>query len=119
MSQHPLNLALRFLLELAAMGAYAAGSYRLAGNGWKMAAAILVPLLVAFLWGTFRVDGEPGKAPVPVPGWLRLMLEAILFAGAVWVLNRSGFRNAAFVFSFLLIVHYLLSWDRIIQLLSR
>jgi hypothetical protein len=54
-----------------------------------------------------------------VPGWLRLMLEAILFAGAVWVLNRSGFRNAAFVFSFLLIVHYLLSWDRIIQLLSR
>ncbi|MBN2245139.1 MAG: DUF2568 domain-containing protein, partial [Candidatus Aminicenantes bacterium] len=35
------------------------------------------------LWGTFRVPGDSsssGKAPIPIPGFLRLFLELVIFS---------------------------------------
>ncbi|MCO5242510.1 MAG: DUF2568 domain-containing protein [Anaerolineae bacterium] len=58
-----------------------------------------------------------GRAPVAVPGWLRLLLELALFAAAVWALNASGASTAALIFGLAVIIHYALSYDRVLWLL--
>lgn len=80
------QLGIRFLLELgawAAIGLYAASFGSGATRYIFCSGAILV---VVVLWGTFAVKGDPsrsGRAPVPVPGVVRLALELLVFgAGA-------------------------------------
>lgn len=82
----PWVLSLRFGLEVGSLIALGAWARRAAGPGvagW--AAALGLPLVVAVVWGTFAVPGDPsrsGRAPVRVSGGLRLMIEmAVLFAG--------------------------------------
>lgn len=122
MSQNPLNLALRFVLELTAL--YAVGFW-----GWahfdgvlRILSAIGLPLLAASLWGTFRVPGDAsanGRAPVAVPGWLRLLLELGLFTFAAWGLQDAGAVTAALLFGGVSLLHYLISYDRVLWLLKR
>ena len=122
MGSNPVNLAVRFGLELAAL--YALGRW-----GWNQHAGVVryllafgLPLIAAALWGTFRVPEDPsanGKAPVPVPGWLRLLLEAALFVSAAWCLFNSAAERAAYIFSAVAILHYVLSYDRILWMLKR
>lgn len=122
MSQNPLNLALRFVLELIAL--YAVGFW-----GWMKfdgllhyLAGIGLPLLAAFLWGTFRVPGDAsanGQAPVAVPGWLRLLLELGLFIFAACGLLDAGAVTAAILFGGVSLLHYLISYDRVLWLLKR
>jgi len=67
MSLHPISLALRFLLELAALIALGLWGAHQAG----IALALALPATAAALWGIFAVPGDPsrsGKAPVPVSG---------------------------------------------------
>ena len=119
---NPLNLAVRFLLELCALFALGLWGWRLRDDGWRIVAALAVPLIAAALWGTFAVPGDPsrsGSAPVVVPGALRLVLEFGFFASATWTLYDLGFRRAAAFFAVAIVVHYLLSYDRIRWLLSR
>ena len=121
MSQNPLNLAVRFALELA--GLYALGLW-----GWTQHTGILryllaigLPLMAATLWGTFRVPADSsanGKAPVPVAGWLRLLLEVLFFTSATWCFFNSGTMLAGYIFSGVALVHYLISYDRILWLLK-
>jgi len=117
MANHPLNLALRFFLELFAL--YALGYW-----GWtqhfgpsRFLWGIGLPLLAALLWGTFRVPNDPGKATVPVPGMLRLVLEALVLGGAVSALLVAGQQRWGLVFGLVLLGHYLLSYDRVLWLL--
>lgn len=119
MANHPLNLALRFILELVAL--YALGFW-----GWTQHAGLArilwgigLPLLAALTWGTFRVPNDPGKATVPVPGWLRLVLEALILGGAVWALYAAGQARWALVYGLVLLAHYLLSYDRVLWLLRQ
>lgn len=119
MSKNPINLAFRFFLELAALIAMGYWGWQ-TGQGWQRWALMLgVPLIAAALWGTFRVDNDPGRAPVRVPGFLRLALELVYFGFATWAL----YDTAALVWSLLLglavIVHYLISYDRILWLLRQ
>jgi hypothetical protein len=119
---NPLNLAVRFLLELCALFALGLWGWRLRDDGWRIVTAFVVPLIAAALWGTFAVPGDPsrsGSAPVVVPGALRLVLEFGFFASATWTLYNLGFRRAAAFFAFAIVLHYLLSYDRIRWLLSR
>jgi hypothetical protein len=69
--------------------------------------------------GTFRVDNDPGKAPVRVPGVVRLALELAYFAFAVWALFDAGATTAGWILGAAVFVHYLISYDRIIWLLKR
>ena len=74
------------------------------------------------LWGTFAVPGDPsrsGKAPVPVPGILRLVLELALFGFAAWALYDSGSPMLALVLAVLTLIHYALSYDRIAWLVRQ
>jgi len=116
MSNHPLNLVVRFLSELAALAiAGMWGWHR--GDGWTRAALALgAPLLIALLWGTFRVPDDPGKAPVAIPGALRLVLELAVFSFAVWALINIGAVKPAVIFGILILLHYLASVDRVLWL---
>ena len=78
MSAHPVNLALRFLLEIAALLALGHWGRQRFDGGLRYLLAVGIPLLAAVLWGTFRVNDDPGPAPVPVPGYLRLIFRSLL-----------------------------------------
>ncbi len=123
MGNHPLNLALRFLLELCALvavGAFGWLRYDSALPRWCLTLGL--PLLFMVLWGTFAVPEDPsrsGKAPAPVPGGVRLVLELGLFAAAVVALLANGLTRAAAALATVVLLHYAASWDRIRWLLKR
>jgi hypothetical protein len=81
------NLALRFILELCALGALAYWGFH---NGQGLALKILLgvgaPLLAAVVWGVFVSP----RAARPVPGPVRLLLELLVFGGAALALAAAG-----------------------------
>jgi len=119
---HPVNLLFRFLLELAVLGTVAVWSWK-SFEGWQgTVLAIVIPFVMAVVWGTFAVPDDPsrsGKAPVPITGILRLLLELIFFFLAVWCLYDLGFSGLGRVFGFLVFAHYIVSVDRIQWLLKK
>jgi hypothetical protein len=70
MSQNPINLALRFVLELVALFAIGYWGWTQHTGVWQPLLGIGLPLLAAAAWGTFRVPDDPGKPLVTVPGWV-------------------------------------------------
>jgi hypothetical protein len=118
-ASNPLNLALRFLLELAALVALGAWGWRFGG----VVGAALVPLVAAAAWATFNVKGDPsrsGKAPVAVPGVVRLLVEAAFFAAAVYGTYAGVARpRLAVAFAAVVVAHYAISYDRIAWLVRR
>ena len=122
MSSHPLNLALRFLLEIAALVAIGYWGFSQHAGIWRFIIGIGGPLLAAALWGAFAVPDDPsrsGKAPVPVPGILRLALELALFGLAAWALYDTGSPVLALVLAITTVIHYVLSYDRIAWLIGQ
>jgi hypothetical protein len=117
---HPANLAFRLVLEIAAFVALGIGGYAI-GSGalsWVLAAGL--PMAGMAAWGTFNVPGDrsrSGEAPVPVAGAIRLLVEAAVFGTAIVVVS---FANSTYAMVLLagVVVHYLLSIDRIKWLLS-
>lgn len=81
------NLALRFVLELAALAAFA-------GWGWatpdsrvaSVALAVGTPLVAAVVWGVFVSP----KARVPLGDPARVVVEAAFFGGATAALAATG-----------------------------
>jgi hypothetical protein len=122
MGSHPLNLAARFLLEIVALVAIAYWGWSQQDGALRFVLAIGLPLLAAILWGTFAVPEDPsrsGKAPVPVPGVVRLVLELAFFAFAAWALYDAGKVTLALVLAAVVVIHYALSYDRITWLLRQ
>lgn len=86
------NLALRFLLELAALGILAYWGATSAGPAWQRAAlAIAAPTAVAVLWGTLIAP----RAPVRVPEGGKAVLALSVFALAAVALASRGLRVLA------------------------
>lgn len=119
MNNHPINLTVRFLLELSALGALGAWGWQRGEGGWRWVLMLLLPLLAAALWGTFRVPGDPGPAPVAVPGLLRLALEGIFFAAAIWALFDLQATRLGWTMAVVVVLHYLVSYDRVWALLGK
>ncbi len=123
MSTKPWNLIFRFFLETAGLVALALWGYSLATGPLRYLLMIAFPVAAAFLWGTFAVPDDPtrrpGRVPVPTPGALRLALEALYFALAVAGLFASGYPVPAVILAALVLIHYVLSWDRIAWLISK
>lgn len=122
MGSHPLNLVLRFLLEIAALVAIGYWGFSQHTGIWRFIVGLGAPLLAAVLWGTFAVPNDPsrsGRAPVPIPGVLRLVLEFCLFGFAAWALYDAASTVLALILAGLTIVHYALSFDRVIWLIRR
>lgn len=122
MGSHPVNLALRFLLEIVALLTMGAWGWS-QDDGWmRFLLAIGIPTVAAVLWGTFAVPNDPsrsGKAPVAIPGVLRLILELGFFAFATWAIFDLGYSDLSGVFGVIVVVHYLVSYDRILWLLKQ
>lgn len=117
MANHPLNLALRFGLELAMLAAWALVGWSFSSASWRLLPAILLPLAAAALWGVFRVPGDGGPPVIVTPGPLRLLLEALLFGGAVYGLWATRHATFAAILGGLALFHYALGYDRVLALL--
>lgn len=119
MSFNDLNLALRFLLELAALAALGAWGWNNGSGVLRWVLALGVPLIAAVLWGVFRVPGDPGDAPFAIPGLLRLALELAFFGAATWALFDIGRTNLGWVFGIIVFLHYIASLERIRWLIQQ
>ncbi len=122
MGTHPLNLAIRFALELCGLFILGLWGWRQRDDGFRVVIALAVPILCAVLWGTFAVPNDPtrsGSAPVPVPGLLRLALEMGFFGVAAWALYDMGFGMLTAIFGSAVVLHYLLSYDRLTWLVRQ
>ena len=122
MSKHPLNQALRFLLELVAIVTFGFWGYSLSPGGFRILLAITFPLLFAILWGVFAVRGDPsrsGKTVINTPGILRLLLELILFGAAAGMMLDLDYSMIALIFGSAAVIHYFNSLDRIGWLLKQ
>jgi hypothetical protein len=118
MANHPLNLTLRFILELFAIFAYGYWGWTEHVSPIRFLWSFGSIILVAVVWRTFRVPGDPGNAPVAVPGIFRLLLECLIFGGAVWALYHTNLQEVGIVFGAIVFLHYLISYDRIDWLLK-
>ena len=117
MSKNPINQAVRFLLELTAIFCFGKWGYSLPGSmGISVLTAISMVVLFALLWGVFAVRNDPsrsGKTVIHTPGPSRLALELTLFGAAAWMLYDLTFTRMALIFSAVVILHYIFSYDRI------
>jgi hypothetical protein len=115
-------LALRFLLELAVLVAIGYWGFSQYIGFWRFLLGIGIPVTAAAIWGTFAVPKDPsrsGRAPVPIPGMLRLVLELALFGFAAWALYDAGSGTLALILAGITIVHYALSYDRVAWLIGQ
>lgn len=122
MGSHPLNLALRFLLEISILVASGMWGWHQSDQWYRYIIAFGIPLVLALIWAIFAVPDDPsrsGKAPVPVPGIVRLIIELGIFTLAIWALYDLRNFNMSIIFGVITIIHYFISYDRIKWLLHR
>ena len=122
MGSHPINLAIRFLLELTALIVMGIWGWNQSEDWQRFVIAFGLPITAAAIWGTFAVPNDPsrsGKAPVTIPGIVRLVFELAFFSFATWALYKLGHSNLAFVFGAIVAIHYLISYDRIKWLMKQ
>lgn len=119
---HPALLTVRLLLQVASLCALAYGARELAPDGpARFVAVLVVPLLAAVAWGLFGTPGDaagrPGRPPVPVPGRVRLLLEALVLFGGAVLLAVSGQGWWAVALTGALVAYHVAAWDRVRWLL--
>jgi hypothetical protein len=91
-----INLGVRFLLELAALGSFAYwGATLPAGIVVRSAAAVALPLGVAILWGIFISP----KARIPTGRLGRSGLGLVVFLAAAAALQTRGLTAYALMFA--------------------
>ena len=121
MGSHPVNLAIRFILEMSALVSVGMWGWR-QSDGWlRFVLAIGLPVVLAAIWGIFAVPDDPsrsGNAPIVTPGLVRLAIELGIFACATWVLHDMGFQKATWAFGIVVVLHYVVSCDRIMWLVG-
>ena len=116
------NLTLRFLLELAALLGLGMAGWSLSGGWWRWFLALAVSLVAAALWGTFAVLNDPsrsGRAPVPVPGAVRLVLELVILFGGAASFYLTGHTTTGIIMALLIAISYAFSLDRLGWLLKQ
>lgn len=116
------NLGLRFLLEIAGVFALGVWGLHLADSWARYALMPVLPAIAMTLWGTFNVKGDPsrsGKAPVPVPGLVRLLVELIVFGAGVTAFAQVWGPISAAIYAGAIVIHYATAWKRVAWLLAR
>ena len=110
------NLALRFLLELAALAGLAAAGWRLGSGPGRWIGVVAVPVVAAVAWGVFNVSDDPsrsGAAPVEVNGLIRLALELLILGGGAAAVAFTARPEQGIVFALAIVGHCLVSLDRV------
>jgi glucose dehydrogenase len=103
------NLALRFLLELAALVAFGYWGFKAGeGRGMKVLLGIGVPLLVVIIWTTFV---SPNSA-VSLPAAVKVIVGLVILEGAAVALATAGQTAGGKVFGVIVVVNavLMLAW---------
>jgi len=117
---HPVNLGVRFVLEIVAFVAFGMWGWHVAGDSplrWALAGAL--PVVAALVWGIPAAANDVGRSatgPLMVSGHVRLLVETFVFVAATVVLYAAGFAVLATVFAVVAVVQCALSFDRIMLL---
>ena len=122
MGSHPINFALRFVLEIAGLAALGWLGWHYGRGDYRYALAIGIPLMAAVLWGTFAVPDDPsrsGEAIVQISGIVRLLLELVFFAAATWSLFTIGATTLGWTYGVVVLAHYVVSYDRVLWLIHQ
>jgi hypothetical protein len=122
MGSNSINLMLRFILELVALASAGIWGWKQTDGWFRFVLAIGIPICVAAIWGTFAVVDDPsrsGTAIVPVPGIVRLGVELSVFAFGTWALYNMGASRLSIAFGIVVVLHYIISYDRILWLMSQ
>ena len=118
----PTQAAFRFLIELAAVVCWGVVGWHLTTTGLRWVLAVLVPVLVAIIWASFRAPDDHsanGEAPIPVPGLVRLFIEFdVLLGGAIFAILVGQVVLGSLVF-IAVVVHYALTTRRIRWLIAQ
>lgn len=115
------NLALRFGLELVALGGLGFAAWKLTSGPVRLGAVIVVPIIAATMWTVFNVIGDPsrsGAAPVEVPGWTRLAIELVILGAGAAAIILAGRADIGLAYAAVIVIHYAVSWPRVQWLLS-
>lgn len=91
----PANLALKFLLELAAFAAFAVWGADVGSGASAVALAVAAPLVAVLLWGRFAAPRSAHRLPLHA----RAPFELGVFALAAVALLTTGHAVAAIVFA--------------------
>jgi hypothetical protein len=100
-----INLALRFVLEMFALGAVAYWGFKSGKDGilrWLM--AIGAPVLLAVIWGVF---GSP-KAVIKLTAPLHFTVEVLTFGLPALALYFAGKQHLAFIYIIVVIINRIL-----------
>jgi hypothetical protein len=98
------NLALKFLLELAALAAFAYWGANIANGPLKVLLAVAAPVTAAFVWGRFAAPKATRRIDLAV----RVPLELGVFGLAVLALFTVGSVVVAIVLGALVILNAVL-----------
>ncbi len=108
----PANLALRFVLELAALAAVAWWGWEVGGStAARLALAVVFPLAVAFVWGMFIAPKARVKVPRPV--WLALQIAIFVVAAHALTVVWSPWVGIALLLVFVANLLLLLKLDSV------
>ena len=99
-----LNLALKFVLELAALAAFGIWGASIADGPAAVLLAIGLPIVVAALWGTLAAPRARHRLPLR----LRAPFELGVFALASIALWQAGWGVAAAAFAAIAVVNAML-----------
>jgi hypothetical protein len=122
MSYHPLNLAMRFFLELLVLFISGYWAWETQSGIEKYILVIILPIAIATIWGVFAVPNDrsrSGKTVVAVSGIIRLGIEFIVFGSGVWFMYKSMSPMYSIIFAGIVIFHYAISFERIAWLLKQ
>ena len=122
MGSNPINLAIRFLLELTVVLAMGMWGWKLSDSWMRLILALALPIVAMIIWGVFAVPEDPsrsGEAPIPTPGVIRIIIELTFFGIGSWMLYDLGFSKVGLIVAIIVVIHYIISYDRIIWLMSK
>lgn len=115
------NLALRFGLELAALFGLGLAAWSLTSGVVRWVVVVSVPVVAATAWATFNVVDDPsrsGRAPVEVPGFVRLVIELVVLGAGAIGLGVGGLPVPAVIVAAMTALHYAFSLNRVRWLLG-
>ncbi len=122
MGSNSINLIVRFFLEMIALVAIGMFGW-MVGNGLlKYLFTFGLPIVAAVVWGVFAVPDDPsrsGKVPIPIPGKIRLIIEFLIFIFGVYSMYYIGYSTMGLIYGIALIIHYIVSYDRITWLIKK
>jgi hypothetical protein len=122
MDINTINLAVRFILEMSGLITLGVWGWDKGDGVFKFVFALGIPVIAAIIWGVFAVVGDPsrsGNAPIIVPGVIRLILELTFFTLVVWALFVMRHSMLGWLFGIIVVVHYLVSYERVTWLLRQ